>query len=70
MWEWNLDWYVDPYPDTIYNDCANIHTTSSNRVFRGGGWFNIASGLLSSFRVNYDPTVRFVDVGARCARTP
>jgi len=68
VWEWNLDWYNDPYPSPC-NDCASLQDASF-RVVRGGGWGNSASNLLSSNRSNYGPTGHVSSVGARCARTP
>jgi formylglycine-generating enzyme required for sulfatase activity len=70
VWEWNLDWYVNPYPMPC-NDCANTtQLTSSSRALRGGSWYEDALSLLASVR-NGDntPTSRFSAVGARCART-
>ncbi len=70
VWEWNLDWYGDPYAIQC-NDCAIvIKSTSSIRVVRGGSWYNNESNLLSSVRLSYGPTGRLDFVGARCARTP
>jgi formylglycine-generating enzyme required for sulfatase activity len=69
VFEWNLDWYASTYPMFLCIDCANLMTASS-RVLRGGGWYDFASNLLSSFRYSYDPTNSYFSVGARCARTP
>jgi formylglycine-generating enzyme len=69
LWEWNLDWYADPYPEGDCQNCANLAGASA-RVGRGGFWFVSAPELLSSYR-DYDvPDRRSADVGARCARTP
>ncbi|WP_437670460.1 formylglycine-generating enzyme family protein [Sorangium sp. So ce131] len=73
MWEWVLDWHAE-YPDAC-NDCANLKG-SSYRVFRGGGWGDGESGLLSSRRGSDDqsgsdnPSDRDSFAGVRCARTP
>ncbi|WP_237244694.1 MULTISPECIES: formylglycine-generating enzyme family protein [Sorangium] len=67
MWEWVLDWYANPYPAGECNNCTNI-IPASVRVVRGGGWSDLASGLLSSRRYFYDPPVRWNIVGTRCAR--
>ena len=70
VWEWNLDWYDDPYAKPC-SDCAIVSLgTASGRVFRGGAWLYGASYLLSSVRYSKDPTYRNNGVGARCARTP
>jgi formylglycine-generating enzyme len=68
LWEWNLDWYADPYANPC-DDCANL-VSAPYRVMRGGSWSQAASYLPSSFRLNYDPMGRSVNIGARCARTP
>jgi formylglycine-generating enzyme required for sulfatase activity len=70
VWEWNLDWYGDPYV-TPCSDCAIVAKgTPSSRVRRGGSWSGDASYLLSSVRDGYAPTAHGSLVGARCARTP
>ncbi len=70
VWEWNLDWYGDPYI-TPCSDCATVvQGTASNRVRRGGSRSSAASYLLSSVRNGYGPAVLGSLVGARCARTP
>jgi formylglycine-generating enzyme required for sulfatase activity len=70
VWEWNLDWYGDPYVKPC-GDCAIVSKgAAANRVFRGGSWIFFASGLLSSARNGFVPTSLGYDVGARCARTP
>ena len=68
MFEWALDWYVDPYPTTTCDDCANL-TPTSLRAIRGGGFNTDASVLRTSRRLVLDPpTTRFINVGFRCAR--
>lgn len=67
-WEWNLDWYASSY-NTPCTDCANL-TAASSRVDRGGGFGDATTALLASYRGNIAPTDRYVNVGARCARTP
>ncbi len=65
--EWNLDLnasYVTPCVD-----CANL-TTGSNRVFRGGGFYDSTTNQLASFRAAIGPSIRYGDVGVRCARAP
>jgi formylglycine-generating enzyme required for sulfatase activity len=70
VWEWNLDWYASPYPQTLCLNCANT-TSASQRVFRGGSFSNSASYVLSSGRGNVAvPTNLNLSVGARCARAP
>jgi sulfatase modifying factor 1 len=70
VWEWTLDWYVDPYPSPqSCNDCANL-LAGSSRVLRGGSFFNPALYLRAAYRYYYYPVGRDVYFGFRCARTP
>jgi formylglycine-generating enzyme len=69
VFEWNLDWYIDPYPTSSCNDCANL-TAATNRVARGGGYLSAAAFLRPGFRGNILPGGRFNATGVRCARTP
>jgi len=68
VWEWVLDWYVNPYPSPqTCNDCANLNPPSK-RVVRGGGFYDDATGLRAAYRRN--STDRDLNLGLRCARTP
>jgi formylglycine-generating enzyme len=70
-WEWNLDVFVNPYPQTSCTDCANTsYTTGLQRVFRGASAGNDATYLLSATRNSRDPSDHNGFVGARCARNP
>jgi formylglycine-generating enzyme len=66
--EWTLDWYASPYalPCT---DCANLFN-ASDRVLRGGRFFDQTTALLASDRGNYSPTLRNSSFGLRCGRAP
>lgn len=65
VWAWNLDWY-STYPMPC-NDCANL-TAASNRVLRGGSFYDNAPALRGGFRYNLTPNLRGGSVGVRCAR--
>ena len=70
VWEWALDWYKTPYNETSCTNCAHL-VAGSFRVIRGGSLSNDTFSLTASLRYGDDaPTVRYADVGARCARTP
>lgn len=70
VWEWTLDWYVNPFPNAqTCSDCANL-TPSSYRVLRGGGFYYDASYLRAANRYSSAPIYRVSVVGFRCARTP
>ena len=76
VWEWCLD----AYDETFYassphrNPVAggqvgnNFTNVKSNRVLRGGSWYNGAQYLRVANRLRYTPTVTLVNLGFRCAR--
>jgi formylglycine-generating enzyme required for sulfatase activity len=71
MWEWNLDWYDSSWYSgggAACTDCANL-AKNSNRVLRGGGWYDDARYLRSAYRNNNAPAIRNSNYGFRCART-
>jgi formylglycine-generating enzyme required for sulfatase activity len=66
VWEWNADFYgtyVDPC-----TDCADL-TPGSERVLRGGSFFDDRSHLLPASR-NHGASARGGTIGLRCARAP
>jgi len=70
-WEWALDVFVNPYPQTSCVNCANTAATSASlRVFRGASSGNEASYLLSATRNSRAPSDHNGFIGARCARNP
>ncbi len=66
VYEWTLDWYATY--QTQCNNCADL-TDASSRVFRGGNFYDFASGLRSAYRGGSGPDDRSSSIGARCART-
>src|SRR5262249_26405726 len=63
VWEWVLDWYVNPYPNPqACNDCANLNP-SAGRVIRGGGFNNDVPYLRPASRIIYDPSTRYLIIG-------
>jgi formylglycine-generating enzyme required for sulfatase activity len=69
--EWNLDWYADYVTPCV--DCAYLSPGSmSQRMSRGGGFYDSASDLLTGSRIYFpaDPTERGDFRGGRCARAP
>ncbi len=69
MMEWNLDWYAETYPLSSCTNCVNI-SSASHRMLRGGGFYDAASNLPSSYRYGGTPSLRSLNHGARCSRTP
>ena len=67
VWEWCHDWYSSDY---YSNSSANNPTGpafGSNRVLRGGGWYNSAGVCRVSRRSHDDPDDRFNHYGFRLA---
>jgi formylglycine-generating enzyme len=73
VWEWNMDWFVDPYADPC-TDCAYLGTSGAGRGLRGGG--SAMGAWLYAYRQvdppdEFDtPTTGGDDTGFRCARSP
>ncbi len=65
VWEWCCDWYGD-YSSGSQTDPAGP-ATGSDRVFRGGGWFNYARNCRVSYRGHFSPVDRGNDLGFRLA---
>ena len=63
--EWCADWYGD-YPTGSVTD-PNGPPTGSFRVFRGGGWINVAVGCRSALRRRDVPSLRSNYLGFRVA---
>ncbi len=63
--EWCSDWY-GAYPGVTVTDPVGPKD-GSFRVFRGGGWRNVAANCRSSFRSWLDPSFRSVNLGFRLA---
>lgn len=66
VWEWNKDWYDGTLKGGKDPQGA---ATGSDRVFRGGGWYNSAQYLRSGYRNYYGPSGRSHFVGFRLVRT-
>ncbi len=74
VWEWCGDWYKATY----YAECKARGTVSnpdnqepgSDRVLRGGCWFNYAEYCRSAIRYRYSPDYRFNFVGFRLVFVP
>ncbi|MEQ1618766.1 MAG: SUMF1/EgtB/PvdO family nonheme iron enzyme [Terricaulis sp.] len=68
VWEWVRDFYAGSYAGLPSDGSAN-ETKSSNRVYRGGSWYDGPQGLRSAKRVRSAPMGRVNDLGFRLART-
>lgn len=66
VWEWNLDWHQNPYPNPC-DDCAAL-AEASVRVERGGSWHDFEVGMSNFGHFGDYPTNRWFANGVRCAR--
>ncbi len=64
VWEWCHDWYADKYPDGVQTDPVGP-ATGSDRVLRGGSWFNSPNHLRSAYRINIMQGFRNFNIGVR-----
>ena len=67
VWEWTADWAGD-YPTGSVTDPTGP-AYGSNRVLRGGSWYDVASITRVAYRRNFDPGVRFYNFGFRLLRS-
>ena len=67
VWEWCEDWYYGRY----YSNSPQFNpigpSSGSNRVIRGGSWYNYAETCRVTCRNNYSPDYRFTYIGFRLA---
>lgn len=66
VWEWCQDWFGE-YPGEVTDPSGP--PSGSNRVYRGGCWFNRDRDCRSALRWAYHPSYRDYDLGFRLART-
>lgn len=69
VWEWTHSWFrpypgFQPYP---YRGYSAVYFDDSHRVLRGGSWATRPWALRPSFRNWYEPHVRELFMGFRCA---
>lgn len=69
VWEWTADAYVNSYANASTDgNVAVAGNTGSNRVIRGGSWYNNARSLRSANRFGDGPDYRYYSVGFRLVR--
>ena len=67
VWEWTFDWYGS-FPRGSTTDPVGP-PSGSNRVFRGGGWYNFAGYCRAAIRVGDRPSFRGNYLGFRPSRS-
>jgi gamma-glutamyl hercynylcysteine S-oxide synthase len=70
VWEWTASWF-DGYPGFNaypYRGYSQVYFDGQHRVLRGGSWATSSVGLRTSFRNWYEPQVRQIFAGFRCAK--
>jgi formylglycine-generating enzyme required for sulfatase activity len=65
VWEWCSDWYRSRYYARYHANSTSGPSSGSNRVLRGGSWYDAASGCRVAYRGNYNPRNRYDYVGFR-----
>ena len=68
LYEWTHDWF-GPYKETAVED-PMVSEGGTDRVGRGGSWFNDAADCRSSLRSTLDPSNRTNNFGFRVALSP
>ena len=69
VWEWCWDWFADAYPSDANNPQGAA--SGSDRILRGGSWYNSANRLSVSNRITGENSPHHHDrnVGFRVVRT-
>ena len=68
VWEWCSDWYGDYAAGAVRDPVGPA--SGSDRVLRGGSWYDSASLCRSAFRIRFYPSYRFSNLGFRLALSP
>ena len=68
VWEWVQDWYASDYYNSSPRVAPPGPSSGSNRVVRGGAFYNDAQNLRSAYRTRVSPSLRHHGIGARLLR--
>ncbi|MBF0177249.1 MAG: SUMF1/EgtB/PvdO family nonheme iron enzyme [Magnetococcales bacterium] len=68
VWEWVADWYDPSYYSRSPRDNPQGPPHGSLRVYRGGSWYDLPTGMRVSTRQAADPGERNIILGFRLAR--
>lgn len=66
VWEWVNDWWKDVYYQESPTSNPLGPDSGTEKVMRGGSWFNYAESMRTSSRFNVDPAFSMASVGFRC----
>lgn len=69
VWEWVQDWYGKDYYKQSPAVDPKGPESGSIRVFRGGGWSDVAGHCRSVYRYDWPPGARYGYLGFRFLRT-
>ena len=70
VWEWTATWF-QPYPGFVafpYEEYSAPYFDQHHRVLRGGSWATCRQVIRATFRNWYQPEVREIFAGFRCAK--
>ena len=70
VWEWCWNWYGSTYYSSLPGPDPRGPTSGSDRVIRGGGWYNYADYCRSAYRIGYGPTLWSSGIGFRSVLPP
>jgi formylglycine-generating enzyme required for sulfatase activity len=67
VWQWTGDWYGEKYYGSSPKNNPTGPSTGSDRVYRGGGWSNVARGVRAAVRDGFSPGSCGFNLGFRLA---
>jgi formylglycine-generating enzyme required for sulfatase activity len=70
VWEWCQDWYDKDYYSVSPAVVPGGPATGSDRVYRGGGWYDSPVNCRSASRFGNVPAFRFNSLGFRVLSVP
>lgn len=68
VWEWVLDWYDADYYENSPTANPTGPADGTERVVRGGSWFDTGNFTGTMLRFPSDPLEGMITIGFRCAR--
>ena len=70
VWQWCSDWHDTKYYESSPVDDPQGPAAGSNRVTRGGSWYDAPANCRCAHRVDVEPAYRNDSVGFRVVREP